>query len=293
MPATRPASIPGSAGPPVDDGLFGPNSVTWRAMASPATAIGATTAVLVQMLNPRVMRMIAQRSSFFRDPARRAQLTGEYTLTITYGDTAQAERAGETLRGIHHHLRATDPETGAEYGVDEPDLLLWVHNSLTWSLLRAYRRFGPRLSPVDESRFVAEQRTAARLVGIDPPEQAAGSTAELDAYIEGIRPRMAYVIETRLMRQAIVPDRLLASGAALLRTAMAHAAVDLLTDEMRDLYGFRWTPLHRWAVDLAATRLIAAAAAKMPYAATLAAARAQLEAHAFGQRPRTLAPAAH
>lgn len=51
---------------PEDDGLFvfGPQSVTWKVMASPAASRGTATAVQAQMLHPRIARLIAQASTF-------------------------------------------------------------------------------------------------------------------------------------------------------------------------------------------------------------------------------------
>src|SRR5215212_8038731 len=85
---------------PSDDGLFGPDSITWKLTTAPAVTVAISTAVLVQMLHPRVMWMINQASSFWQYPERRGQLTAQYGITTAYGDTAAAEHAGATLRSI-------------------------------------------------------------------------------------------------------------------------------------------------------------------------------------------------
>lgn len=72
MATNRPIAVPG-VDHPKDDGLFGPNSVSWRAFAGPASSIGGATTVLMQMLHPRVMRMIDQASSFREDPEERGR----------------------------------------------------------------------------------------------------------------------------------------------------------------------------------------------------------------------------
>jgi uncharacterized protein (DUF2236 family) len=94
MVSPRPVLIDDLDHIPADDGLFGSESVTWHVMASPSTSPGAAAAVLVQMLHPRVMRLIDHASSFREGLAERGRLTAEYALTITYGDTAATERAG-------------------------------------------------------------------------------------------------------------------------------------------------------------------------------------------------------
>jgi uncharacterized protein (DUF2236 family) len=284
MTSNRPAPAAASlAEQPRDDGLFGPDSITWRAFASPASAVGGSTAVLMQMLHPRVVRMIDQASHVREDPEERARLTSEYLTTIYYGDTAAAERAGEVLRRIHAHRQAVDPITGETYTPNEPDLLMWVHCTLVWAVLAACARWGPKFSPAERDRFVAEQRTAARLVGIDP-ELAPRTVAALDAYMERMLPHLAYVTDTRFMREMLVPPRLPFSLEGLVQLAASRAFVDLLPPPLQDLYGFRWNRLNHLGVQLGSRLLMAVAArSTLPYDTLLPELRAQSALHAFGR----------
>lgn len=291
MASNRPIDIP-HGDQPKDDGLFGPDSVTWRLMASPSAAVGGATAVLMQMLHPRVMRMIDQASNVREDPEERGRLTSEYIITISYGDTEAAERAGEVLRRIHTHRQAVDPISGETYTPNEPDLLMWVHCTLVWGILAACERWGPALSMGERDRFVHEQRASARLVGLDP-ETAPGNVAELDAYMTSMLPQLAYVTETKFMREMMVPPRLPFTPEGLVQLVMTRAAVDLLTPPMQDLYGFRWPWLNHVAVRLGSTLLMSSATTKMPYEKLLPELRAQSATHAFGkvakQRRREMA----
>lgn len=272
---------------PKDDGLFGPESVTWRAYASPASSLGVATAVLMQMIHPRVVRMIDQASSVREDPAGRAAGTAQYGITITYGDTETAERAGEVLRTIHSHKRAIDPISGETYAPNEPDLLLWVHATLVWAVLAACERWGPRFTPAERDRFVDEQRTSARLVGIDP-DAAPRSVAELDSYMEGMQPRLGYVTATRFMREMMAPPKLPFTPAGLVQLVMTRAAVDLLPPVIQDLYGFRWSGLNRVLVRLGSALIMQTAARNVSYDKLLAELRAQADEHAFGRAAKTL-----
>jgi len=103
---------PTGDGEPKDDGLFGPQSVTWRVMAGAVPLIAGPAAVAMQSLMPRAMHLFVQTSSFLQNPEQRGQLTQDYFLTIAYGDTETAEPAGQLLRNIHHSHVATDPVTG-------------------------------------------------------------------------------------------------------------------------------------------------------------------------------------
>lgn len=281
MASNRPAAVAGSIERPKDDGLFGPNSVSWRVLASPGTSIGVATAVLMQMLHPKVVRMIDQASTFRQDPEGRGRLTGEYAVTITYGDTESAERAGEVLRTIHSHKTAVDPISGETYTPNEPDLLMWVHGTLTWALMAAYQRWGPPFTAAERDRFVDEQRIAARLVGIDP-ELAPKTGSELDAYITSMLPHLAYVTDTRFMREMMVPPKLPFTPSGLVTLVITRAAADLLPAPMQDLYGFRWTGLNHVLVSLGSKVIMETANSKMPYEKLLPELRAQSAIHAFG-----------
>jgi uncharacterized protein (DUF2236 family) len=105
---------------PNDDGLFGPQSVSWRAFASPASAIGVATAVLMQMIHPRVVRMIDQASNVRNDPAGRAAGTSQYGITIIDGDTETASAPARycapftvtrarSIRSVARPTRRTSP----------------------------------------------------------------------------------------------------------------------------------------------------------------------------------------
>jgi uncharacterized protein (DUF2236 family) len=228
------------------------------------------------------MQMIDQASNVREDPEERGRLTAEYLTTITYGDTDAAERAGEILRRIHAHRKAVDPITGETYTPNEPDLLMWVHCTLVWGILAACDRWGPAFSTAERDRFVDEQRVSARLVGLDP-ESAPRTVAELDAYMTGMLPRLAYVTETKFMREMMVPPRLPFTPEGLVQLVVTRAAVDLLTPPMQDLYGFRWPWLNHAAVRLGSALLVSSATSKLPYEKLLPELRAQSETHAFGR----------
>ncbi len=281
--SARPAGAGEAEPQPADDGFFGPDSVTWRVSAAPATAVGTATAVLAQMLHPRVSGLIAQASTFERNPQLRAELTAQYGTTITFGDIETAERAGAALRRLHGVMKAVDPVTGEAYTANEPDLLRWVHVTIPWAQLRALDRWGPELTPEDRDRFVHEQRAAARLVGLDP-ESVPGTFAELEASIEEMMPKLAYTTAAGRIRAIMVPRTIPRSGTDLVTRLFQLAAVDLLPQEMRELYGYWWSPLQRGALALATSGIVRMAAKKAPYEQMVAKMREQATVHAFGAR---------
>ncbi|GHE08062.1 hypothetical protein GCM10010339_55120 [Streptomyces alanosinicus] len=155
------------------------------------------------------------------------------------GTTEAAERAGARVREIHSMLTATDPDTGERYGVDEPELLLWVHCAEIDSCLHVLRRSGFPLTDAQADRYLAEHRVSARLVGLDPAAVPA-SRAELAAYFEKARPELAAGPEARavddfLLRPPTHP--LLVPAREVLWRRVAQLAYAALPPYAHELYG--------------------------------------------------------
>lgn len=268
---------------PEDDGLFGPGSVTWE-HPSLATSIAAASAVMIQMLHPRVVRVIDQSSSVFKNPELRARLTADFGATVIYGDTGQAEAAGATLRALHGRMTAIDPETGEKYDANQPDLLLWVHNALVWANLQAYERYGPQLTPDEQERYLREWDQMARVCGVDMT-RVAPSVAALDAYMQDMLKVEAYTLESRRIRDLVVPQGLPKTLEAIPAWILAWAAVDLMSPEQQELYGFRINRLGRWTIR-ALTRLLVRLSASQFTPGMAPKVREYVMLHAFGQKTR-------
>jgi len=172
---------------PLDDGYFGPGSVTWRLNGDLSAPVAGLRSLLVQALHPLAMAGVDQHSDWRADPAGRLASTAAYLATITYGDKAAAQRAAARVRKIHERVHGVDPVTGQAYAAGDPDLLLWVHVALVDSVLASAELFGRRLSDADKDCYVAEMIVAAELVGV-PAGRAPSSVAQLDAYIGAVRP---------------------------------------------------------------------------------------------------------
>ncbi|MEE6270339.1 oxygenase MpaB family protein [Streptomyces diastatochromogenes] len=229
-----------------DPGLFGPRSVTWQLHADPMMWIAGVRALHLQALHPRAVRGVLQNSAAFRPDAQgrrdawgRLMRTADFVGTLSYGTTDAAERAGAAVRGRHRRLTATDPATGARYRIDEPELLRWVHCAEVDSYLQVLRRSGYPLTDRQADRYLDEQRTSARLVGLDP-DTVPGDRAALAAYFERIRPDLAGTDEAHqvdaFLRRPPVPDPL-APARALLWRPVADLAYATLPGYAHRLYG--------------------------------------------------------
>ncbi|GAA2473226.1 oxygenase MpaB family protein [Streptomyces longisporus] len=229
-----------------DPGLFGPSSVTWQMHGDPMMWVAGVRALYLQALHPRAVRGVMQNSTAFNrqksgrnDAWGRLMRTANFVGTITYGTTEAAERAGARVRKIHTMLSATDPDTGERYGVDEPELLLWVHCAEIDSYLQVARRSGFPLTDAQADRYIGEQRAGARLVGLDP-DVVPANQEEMAAYFEKVRPELAVGPEARevddfLLRPPTHP--LLVPAREVLWRRVARLAYAALPPYAHELYG--------------------------------------------------------
>lgn len=228
-----------------DPGLFGPDSVTWQLHGDPVMWIAGVRALYLQALHPVAVRGVMANSDFEKDAWGRLLRTADFVGTLSYGTTEAAEAAGARVRRIHRLL-----------GVDDPDLLLWVHCAEIDSYLTVTRRSGIVLSDAQADRYVDEHRESARLVGLDP-ERVPASRDALAAYFDAVRPQLAAGEDARtvdaFLRRPPVPPALVPAR-ALLWGRVAALAYDTLPDYAHALYGRPASP-----PETATHRLVATA----------------------------------
>jgi uncharacterized protein (DUF2236 family) len=171
-------------------GFFGAGSVTWRIHGDPSYHVGGIRALMLQALHPVAMHGVATNSAGFRDDWwMRITRTGQYVETVAFGTRSEARRMAARVRGLHQRLSGVEPRTGRAYRVDDPDLLLWVHNCEVESLLSTARRAGVRVTDADADAYVAERVASGVLVGVPEP-MLPRSVADLDDYVAWIRPSL-------------------------------------------------------------------------------------------------------
>ena len=224
-----------------DLGYFGPDSVTWRLHADPMQWVGGVRALFLLTLHPLAMAGVEQHSTFRQDPIGRLQRTGDYLGAVTFGTKAEADRAAARVRGVHRKVRGIEPESNTPYWAPDPELLLWVHCGEIDSFLTIGRRAGVRLTDADADRYVAEQVTAAELVGI-PREMVPASTAELADYFTRTRPQLRTTAAARsTARWLFVPPMptivQLATPARAVWASAAGLAFATLPRWARRMYG--------------------------------------------------------
>jgi uncharacterized protein (DUF2236 family) len=232
-----------------DLGLFGPDSVTWKVHAEPVLWIAGIRAVLLQAVHPLAMAGVFEHSDFKADPWGRLFRTADYVGTVTFGTTAAAERAAARVRGIHRRVRGVDTVTGLPYAADDPDLLRWVHCCEIDSFLSVTRRAGLRLPAAEADAYVAEQATAAALVGLRTGVPC--RVDELAAYFDEVRPRLKVTAAAREAVRFVLAPPLpgVAKAAAPAWFGFASLAFALLPRWARRMYRMPGLP----TTDLSAT----------------------------------------
>lgn len=236
-----------------DTGFFGPDSACWKVHGDFACMmVGGVTALLMQMLHPGALAGVWDHSNFREDMDGRLKRTARFIAGTTYGARAEAQGHIDHVRMIHSKVSGTLPD-GTPYSADDPDLLTWVHVAEVSSFLAAYLRYkDPEFPAAEQDRYYRETAEIARRLGATDVPQ---SRAEVEAYLQAVRPRLRYDHRTREVARALLtqPPPTPAAGPAL--ALMFDAARDLLPDWAARMHGFRLSPPRRAAARLGLTAL--------------------------------------
>jgi uncharacterized protein (DUF2236 family) len=193
--------VAGGAEPPTrlegDEGLFGPESVTWRLHGDGSMFVAGVRALLLQTLHPLAMAGVAQHSNFRDDPLGRLARTSQYLGVTTYGSKAAAEQMIARVQAVHASVVGAAND-GRTYSAGDPHLLSWVHWALVDSVLAAHRRYGSTpLSVEDADRYVDEQNAIAERFGCDARLHG---TEDLREWFAELRPELEV---TRAARESV------------------------------------------------------------------------------------------
>ena len=222
---------------PADDGFFGPGSVTWRLTTDLSSPIAGLRALTVQALHPLAMAGVDQHSDWRSDPVGRLAATSSYLTIVSVGDKATAERVSERVRRVHEHVRGVDAVTGQPYAAGDPALLLWVHAAFVDSNIAAAQLFGSPLMAVEADRYVAEMVAAAKLVGV-PTDMVPASVAELERYLESVRPILRATPAARESMAYLLDPPGLDPDVAEIWQDIREGTIASLPDWARDMYGY-------------------------------------------------------
>ena len=236
-----------------DFGLFGPGSVTWRIHSHPAGLIGGLRGLMIQALNSRAMKAVADHSSYREDPWGRLRRTSQYLQTTVFGDRDTALRAAARVQRVHRSVHGYDPVSRSTYSAEDPELLLWIHSVEVHSFLTAYRAYARPLSDLDADRYVLEMVRSAELVGLKAHE-VPEDLAALRAYLLSVDD-LTLTPEAREGLRLLIAPPMPFYFRPLWGVPVA-AAVAILPRKVRQLYGLPWFEPARPAVQVSTRALL-------------------------------------
>ena len=224
-------------------GLFGPDSVTWRVNRESVVLLGGARALLLQVAHPAVGAGVEQHSSYREDPWGRLTRTLDVTRRIVFGDTSEAEYAARRLRKAHAHVHGTiehGSRAGEPYSATDHDLLLWVWATLVESALLVYTRYVGPLKVTDVEAYYEEQKRLLAACGA-PAERAPETFAQfMHWYDETVEHVLEVTSAAQDVKDAILRPRRLPLPLRPLYDALNLATIGLLPPTLRADYGLRW-----------------------------------------------------
>lgn len=235
-----------------DAGYFGPGSAPWAVHGGLATMVAGIRALLLQTLHPGAMAGVHDWSRYREDPLGRLSGTIQWLVTVTFGDTATAQRESARVGAFHDRVKGTytDAEgTVHDYSAGDPDLLRWVHIVFTDSFLACHLLWEAPV-PGGPDAYVGAWARAGSLVGVDDPPRTA---AELSQALAEYRDRGVLQSDARVREavQFIRHPPLRRSMMPAYRIMFAGAVASLSRDD-RTMLGLRRPPFPA----IAATRLV-------------------------------------
>lgn len=226
------------------EGIFGPESLTWRVDREAAIFLGAGRALLLQLAHPWVAAAISEHSRTFADPVGRFHRTFNITFTMVFGTLDQALAASRRLHRRHTVVTGTLPraagrfEAGSAYHANEVAALRWVHATLVETALQTHDLVLPALTSSEREQYWAEAKLYAALFGIRPADLPADWTS-FAGYTEAMAQSdiLAVSPAARDIAEQIFSGR--ATGLRVPRWYRALTA-HLLPERLREEFGFEF-----------------------------------------------------
>lgn len=188
-----------TAAPSSSEGIFGPDSITWKINRESALFLAAGRAALLQLAHPWVAAAIAEHSRTLHDPVGRFHQTFRIMFTIVFAPVENALAAARSLHRRHESIQGKLAEAtgrfieGSAYQANDIAALRWVYATLVDSALLAYELVLPRLTEPEREQYYRESQTMAALFGIPrdclPPDWPSFQryfTATLQSHTVGV-----------------------------------------------------------------------------------------------------------
>lgn len=202
---------------------------------------GAGRAILLQLANPAVGYGVVERSSFSVDPLRRLHGTLSYIYALSNGTAAQRKSVRRHVQNAHRPVKSNGSDTAPAYNAADPQQQLWVAATLYDSAAQSYERVFPALSEADAESIYQSYAILGTALGM-PAELWPPSRAEFARYWA----EQLTQLRVDATVQGVAAELLAAKNAPrwvkLLMPLARFLTAGLLPPEVRDMYGFVWTP---------------------------------------------------
>jgi uncharacterized protein (DUF2236 family) len=241
--------------PKPEEGIFGPNSISWKINRESALFLAAGRAALLQLAHPWVATAIAQHSKTLNDPVARFHRTFRVIFTMIFGTAEQAFAASRQLYRLHQTIQGVMPDgvgpfcQGSRYEANDVAALRWVYATLVDSALLAYQLLLPPLTDPERNQYFAESLRMAALFGI-APEHLPSSWPDFNAYMESmLQSDVLGVSEaTRALAQ-----KMQAGAGFLVPPPFWYQAltIEMLPARVRQEFGFTYAERERLAAERA------------------------------------------
>ena len=173
------------------EGIFGPESLTWRIDREAVIFLGAGRALLLQLAHPWVAAAIAEHSKTFADPIGRFHRTFDIVFAMVFGSLDRALASARQLHRRHTMIVGRMPESvgpfvqGSLYCANDVAALRWVHATLVDTALIVHDLVLPPFSVEEREQYWAESRLFGSLFGLTPADLPA-DWASFAAYNEAM-----------------------------------------------------------------------------------------------------------
>ncbi|GAB2978265.1 oxygenase MpaB family protein [Nocardioides montaniterrae] len=244
---------------PEDYGFFGPDSITHKVWGYPTTPLmGIVRAVTIEELDPNLLAAVHNTGANYDRLDTRYARTVQYFAAVAFADSRSVSKMADVLVKIHSKAIGIEPVSGNRYDANDPASQLWILITGWHSVLTAYETFGPgRLSEAEVNQYWAECAIAAEFQTCDPAD-VPRSRAEVQAYFESWRPRLAASEATQRMMKhllngadAIIPRKGLLGLIRPIANALIYkGTVATLPHHMRALAGIRQSRVTDIAITL-------------------------------------------
>lgn len=229
---------------PMIPAIYSQDSITWKTGTDASVLVTLSGAALLQMLHPDVVRLVEKNGSFYTQPEKRSKNTLLHGTSIIYGNKEIVDHACKRFNKLHQSICGIDSK-GNKYNASDPKLLLWVHNSVIWMMIRGYRFYGPKLTFEQEDQYVLEQNETAETMNV-PRNMLPNSMNDIEKYMIDIIPELCLNAHSLHYKKFFLYER--PSNIPIIDYFILYAGCYFMMDFHQELFGMKPNKVKKFIV---------------------------------------------